>query len=341
MSDDLRRDPPFAPDGEQTPPGFDPPPWDEEVAVPVAPTDLESETLNMAPADAVGPPVDPIAAPSTVEPVGSAHVPPAPTPAVPAEINAPIGDGEGAPKEGGWLPSLRQVGLATRLNLSAAIGPDPEWPVFTHGLHSSMRQALGLIVVVTLIVGLPTLVTTWMGLAERGATLQLLQVQAIAGRVAGLVPARLVPDLALELQKTAELVGGLSPSAPPQVAAGLSATSAWLALPMRALTIWMAYGLLVLGVAKALGSGATLPRFYASTGYAVMPLVLLLLFPLPVVGPWIGLLGVLLALVAYGLAVAHATELDHWRAAIAVLLPAAVLALAGALLGFVAFALFF
>lgn len=260
-------------------------------------------------------------------------VPAAPAPAAPAAPPAPVmqpplGQGAGAPSNGGWLPTLRQLLDAGRFRLAEAIGPEPEWPFFVRGLHSSMRQAAGLITLVMLIAGLSLLVVTWQGLAQSHTTLALVQARESALRMAPFVP----KVLGHELQAAAALLDALAPTAPPQAAAGLSALSAWLALPLRALTVWLAYGVLVLAVAKALGAGTTLPRFYAATGYAVLPLLALLLFPIPVVGPWLALLGTLPALIAYVLAVEVVTGYDHWRALLCTLLPAAVLALAGALL---------
>lgn len=263
---------------------------------------------------------------------------PAPAPAVapsaastaqPAPLmEPPLGGGMGSPNNGGWLPTRRQLFDAAQFKLAAAIGPEPEWPYFLRGLHSSMRQAMGLILLILLVAGLPLLVVTWIGLAERHSTLTLLQAEQTALRM---VP--LVPDvLGDELQAAAGLISALTPTAPAQSAAGLSALSAWLALPLRALTFWLAYGVLVLGVAKALGAGTTLPRFYAATGYPFLFLLTLLLYPLPVVGPWLALAGVALALIAYVGAVSVVTGLDRWRALICILLPAAVLALTGALL---------
>lgn len=328
MSDDLRPQPP-APE----------PPRSEASPLKTAGSPDRSVPPGFEP-EPPGPAYTPVAAPPAILVTETPTTAPIVTETVRPVMEPPLGEGEGAPlMGGGWLPTLRQAADALRLNLPAAIGPDPDWPFFRRGLHSSMRQALGLIVVVTLLAGLPALISNWVGLAERHTTLQLLQAQGVANRLSNLAPAALVPNLALELGKTAELVSGLTPVASPQVAAGLSALSAWLALPFRVLAVWLAYGLLVLVVAKALGAGTTLPRFYAATGYAVLPLLLSLLFPLPVIGPWIALVGALLAVVSYVLAVVFVTGLDRWRALIAVLLPAAALALAGVLLGSVLFLL--
>ncbi len=264
----------------------------------------------------------PAAPARAVAPSAAAAAQPAPL------MEPPLGGGVGAPNSGGWLPTQRQLLDAAQFKLAAAIGPEPEWPFFLRGLHSSMRQAMGLILLILLVAGLPLLVVTWMGLAERHSTLALLQAEQAALRMVPLVPAALGD----ELQAAAGLLSALTPTAPPQTAAGLSALSAWLALPLRALTFWLAYGVLVLGVAKALGAGATLPRFYAATGYPFLFLLTLLLYPIPVVGPWLALVGVALALVAYVIAISVATGLDRWRALICMLLPAAVLAMAGALL---------
>jgi hypothetical protein len=276
-------------------------------------------------------------APADAAAVAEASTHPAPAETAPGEgprtEEPPTVEGQGAPSEGGWVPTWRQVADAARLDMVAALGPEPEWPDFQRGVHSSMRQMTGLITIVTLVAGLPALVTNWIDLAARHTTLQISQLQGVLDRLGQVAPGRLAPGMGDALTTSSQLLSGLTPMGGPQLAAGLSALSAWLALPLRVATVWIAYGVLVLLVAKLLGSGATLPRFYAATGLAVLPIALLVFFPVPLVGPWIGAVALILAFVAYIWAVSAATGLDRWRAAISALLPAAVLALAGVLLG--------
>ncbi len=217
-----------------------------------------------------------------------------------------------------WLPTTRQLADAARLRIAAALGPDYETGTYVAGVHTSMRQAFGLIVLVGLISGLSRMIWLWALLARAATVTPLLRLDDWSARLALRFPSM---DSFLLIRQQ---VGGLSPRAPAWVAAGLNAFGAWLSLPMRLLAVWIVYGLLVLLVAKLLGAGTTLPRFYAALGYAALPGLLLIFWPLPIVGLVAAPVAAILALVAAQRAVRATTGLDGVRATMALLLPPVV-----------------
>ena len=268
-----------------------------------------------------------------------AHTPPAPVALLAAPDDAPPTDPAPAVQANTgpaparvavaarWLPSTRQLANAVRLRMDAALGPAHEGMPFVPGLHTSMRQAFGLIVVVGLISGLSRMIWQWVVLARAGTVLPLAWLGVWSGRYA----LRFADVDAFSFFN--QQVSGLAPRAPAWIAAGLNALGAWISLPMRLLALWIVYGLLVLLAAKLLGAGTTLPRLYAALGYAALPALLLILWPLPVVGLVVAPLVIVLALVAAQRAVRAATGLDSVRALMALLLPPVVaLALWGLLL---------
>lgn len=226
---------------------------------------------------------------------------------------------------GGWLPVPRQMAAALRLRIAEAAGPDPGETPFVRGQHTSMRQGIGLIALAGLATGALHFVLLWIDLAAQGTVLPLVRAQEWLGRLAARLP-WLGNTMADTWTQAGQQIGGLAPRAPAWLAAGLSALSAWLHLPLRLLTIWLVYGLLVMVLAKLMGAGTTLPRFYAVTSYAALLLLPAALWPLPWIGPVLAAAGALLAFVAYLRAVRAATSLDLGRSILCVLLPAALLA---------------
>lgn len=242
---------------------------------------------------------------------------------------------ESKPAEGGWLPARRQIADALRLRIGQAAGPDPEGTAFTRGLHTSMRQGMGLVVFSGLATGALYFVLLWIRLAALGSVLPLLRAHVWMARLAVRLP------MGETWTQASEQLGGLAPRAPAWAAAGLSAAGAWLQLPLRLLALWIVYGLLVLVAAKLLGATTTLPRYYAVTSYAFLLLLPAALAPLPWIGPVAVAAGALLALLAYAGAVRAATSLDVGRSILCMLLPAAVLAGAYGILGLLLAGLYF
>ncbi len=107
----------------------------------------------------------------------------------------------------------------------------------------------------------------------------------------------------------------------------LWALGAWLGAPMRFWTIWLVGGLLVFMVARMIGARNTLPRFFAATGYAFLPLLLLVLLPVPIVGAVALVVALILFVLAYAQGVQVATQMEWGHVLIAMGLPIALLAI--------------
>lgn len=269
---------------------------------------------------------DPLDPPAEAAPVAE------PPPAAPALREEPHPDRETpAPRTGGWLPTLHQVISALQGDLGHAIGPDPEDVPFVRGTHSSMRQGVGLIVLVGLLSGLWRLLLHWSAIAETGALVPLLRASDGLLRLQGLFA--WLDREGLPAAQMRELVGGLAAREPWWLTGKLLSVGPWVNTPLRLLTWWLVYGLLVLLVAKVLGAGTTLPRFYAATAYAVLPLLLTILQPMAWLGPALTLVGWVAAVVLYARAVRVVSGLDWGRTGLSVAAP--VLLAAGATFFFV------
>ena len=248
-------------------------------------------------------------------------------------------DGALAPPEppllGGWLPSLQQMSNAVQFRLSQAVGPDPAHGVFQPGVHSSMREGVGMLFLVGFLAGLLDFFVNWISAARLGTNVPLAQLSTGVGRWAAL------PNTSstAEMTAAAETLAGLGTRAPGWVAAGLSALGEWISLPLQLMTIWIILGLFVLLTAKLLGAvqGLTLQRFYAATAYAFLPLVLTMLAPLACLGPVLGVIAWAWAFLLYVATVRFAADLDIGRTLIAIFAPLALLLLAGLVLVSVGF----
>ena len=214
-----------------------------------------------------------------------------------------------------WLPAWRQIADALAGRVTAAVGPAPTGVLFRYGIHTSMRQGMGLVLLVGALAALPTLVVNWIAAAQMHTVVPFARLVQWVERWPVEHPLyRLADDAVRSL-------AGLQPNAPPWAAAGLSALGVWVNAPLRLLAWWIVYGLAVLVVAKLLGAGTTLPRFYAATAYAALPLLLAAAAPLPWVGEALVLVAWLWAIVLYSTAVRAATESSWGRAIFSSLLP--------------------
>lgn len=233
---------------------------------------------------------------------------------------------------GGWLPSLQQISAALQFRVAQAIGPDPANVRFHPGVHTSMRQGIGVLVLVGLVAGLLDFLVNWISAARIGTALPLAQLStALSGWADS---SSTLFSNAAGAANAAQVLAGLEPKAPAWIAAGLSSLGAWISLPLQLMTVWIGYGLFVLLVARLLGATPTitLQRFYAATSYAFLPLVLTMLAPLACVGPIAGLAAWLWSFLLYVATVRFAAEVDTGKAVIAVLAPGAVFLLAWLLL---------
>jgi hypothetical protein len=220
-----------------------------------------------------------------------------------------------------WLPTVRQIRAALHLNLAAAVDGDE---LLQHDLEgmpaTTMQQALGLVFLTGLVAGLlPTLVN-WL-LATRAGTATVLvgAAQQLEPLASGVLP-HPFPTIVDALQTAA----GADPIFPGWLAAFLSALGGWINWPLDFLGIWIVYGIAVLVLAKFFGAAATLQRFYAGTGYAVLPLALLGFGVIPWIGPLIALAGIGFAAILYFYAMRYVTGLPPLQSVLSTVLPPAI-----------------
>ena len=217
-----------------------------------------------------------------------------------------------------WLPSPQQISNGAQMRPHA----------YT---DSTMQQALGMIVSLGLLAGLLPFAVHWFVAARAGTVLPLAQaarstieMQGLAGRFGSGVPWLWDPSAVSDLYRT---LAGLDQPLPGWLAAGLSALGEWINWPLRWLTLWIVYGILVMVANKMLGGHVTLQRFFAATSFAAAPLLLTGLSPIPCLGALASVAGIVWALAVYVRANAEVTGLETSRAAAAVLLPIPMLGL--------------
>ena len=225
-------------------------------------------------------------------------------------------DGSLAPPRNGWwsnwLPSLSQVQQAAQLRFTPAANVDV-WAI-------SMRQGMGFVVVAALLAGLlPFLVNSFIAL-RAGTSLPFIQLAQQAQDAQSSTPS--------QLRESFEILAGLAPAVlPGWLAALLSTVGEWINWPLRWLTWWLVYGTATLLAAKAWGAPTTLQRFFALTSYAAAPLIITGLGPIPCLGTIATLFAGVWSLGVYVSSVRAVTGLDWSRAVVAVILPAAIIAL--------------
>jgi hypothetical protein len=215
-----------------------------------------------------------------------------------------------------WVPTEDQIGAAARLNIADAVDPWERGAVTV-----TMRQGLGMIVVLALIAGLiPLIANLWLGLSMQ-TSVPLAQA---ANSVAPLTTAYPADSPISILGTMVQTIAGLPPRMPGILAAILSALGLWISTPINWLTAWIVYGLFVFGLARLMGASNTLQGFYAATSFAAVPLVLMGLGPIPWIGPLLMIAALVLALVVYYKAMRYVTRLDGGRTLLCMLLPLAV-----------------
>ncbi len=209
-----------------------------------------------------------------------------------------------------WLPTLAQIKQAVQLNFDRT--PVDVWAI-------SMRQGMGLVVVAAFVAGfLPFLVNSVVAIRV-GAPLPFVELAQQAQRATDGQPSLLGEAL--------QTLAGLSPAVlPGWLAALLSTLGEWINWPLRWLTWWLVYGTATLLAAKVWGAPTTLQHFFALTSYAAVPLILTTLSPVPCLGTLAQIAAWTWAVAVYVSSVRAVTGLDWGRAAVAVLLPAALLA---------------
>ena len=207
-----------------------------------------------------------------------------------------------------WLPSTQQMSDAAQLRPEAYTA-------------ITMRQALGMIVLLGLVAGFIPFLVNWALAARTGAALPLAMLARAGAAMQGgplVFPAAPVMSVMGDLYQT---LAGLGQPLPGWLAAGLSALGEWISWPLRWLNLWIVYGLLVMVLNKGLGATNTLQRFYAATGFAAVPLLLSGLAPIPCLGGLFRLAAWIWALAVYVKANQAVTGLSLGRSALAVFLP--------------------
>ncbi len=230
-----------------------------------------------------------------------------------------------------WLPSFDQMWNAARLNLADALDP------FERGsITVSMRQGLGMIVVLGLVAGTLQLLTNlWLGLSMGAAVPLAVAASSLADFAAGYAPNATLG----ELSNTASLMAGIEPRMPGFLAALLSALGLWLNWPLGWLSNWIVYGALTAGLARLLGATSHLQTFFAATSFTAVPLLLTGLTPLPFIGPIAVVAGVVWGFALYYQAFRRVTGLDAARTLLSLLLPVVVIAAMPTLLALAAMVL--
>jgi len=229
-----------------------------------------------------------------------------------------------------WLPSVKQMRSALRLNLAVAIDGDAlDRAELGDCPATSMREGMGLIALTALLTGLLPFLINWI-LAARWQTVTPLLGWTRAVSQSGF---DWIGDGGV-MAEAAGTIAGLNSWFPAWLAAGLSALGVWISMPLEWLAIWITYGLGVLIIAHFFGATTTLQRFYGGVSYAVLPLALGLLRPIPFIGPLLGLVALAWAFIIYVRAVKVVTDLDTGLAVLSALLPIVIAGLVGLIAGF-------
>lgn len=213
-----------------------------------------------------------------------------------------------------WLPSLSQVQQAAQLRFERTADATVDvWAL-------TMRQGMGLVIVAALLAGLlPFLVNSVVAM-RAGTPFPFVQLAQQAQDAQDTTPS--------QLGESFQTLAGLAPAVLPRwLAALLSTLGGWINWPLRWLTWWLVYGTATLLAAKAWGAPTTLQRFFALTSYAAVPLILTGLGPIPCLGAIATIVAAVWSFGVYTTSVRAATGLDWGRAVVAVILPAAIIAL--------------
>jgi len=217
-----------------------------------------------------------------------------------------------------WLPDFSQIWNAARLNLVDALDP------FERGyITVSMRQGLGMIVVLGLVAGLlPLLANLWLSL-RIGTAAPLAAVAASLADFAANSPSNMVAGY---VSTNASLIAGVEPRMPGFLAALLSSLGLWLNTPMNWLSNWLVYGAVVATLARMMGAPNNLQTFFAATSFTAAPMLLTGLAPIPFLGPVAVIVAFAWAVLLYYHAVRLVTGLDAARTLLSMFVPLVLVA---------------
>jgi hypothetical protein len=217
-----------------------------------------------------------------------------------------------------WLPDFNQIWNAARLNLVDALDP------YERGyITVSMRQGLGMIVLLGLLAGLlPFLANLWLSLRVGAAA----PIAAAAASLAEFAAGDPSNATARYVSANASLIAGLEPRMPGFLAALLSSLGLWLNTPLSWLSNWIVYGAAVAALARMMGAHNNLQMFFAATSFTAVPMLLTGLAPIPFFGPVAVILAWVWSLIVYYHAVRLATGLDAARTLLSMALPMVLVA---------------
>jgi len=216
-----------------------------------------------------------------------------------------------------WVPPPQKMSDAVQLRASGFTG-------------ITMRQSLGMVVFCGLLAGLVPFIVNWQLAASTGNALPLARVGAQASRLdlalseSGslfAVKSLLVPSNQALLGDLMLMLAGLDQPFPGWLAAFLSALGEWINWPLRWVTVWIVYGAMVMVCNKAFGAAVRLQPFFAATGFAAAPLLLIGLAPVPCLGGVSSVVGAVWSATVYARANEQVTSLTRGRSLAAVLLP--------------------
>ena len=208
-----------------------------------------------------------------------------------------------------WLPTPQKMSDAVQLRASG----------FT---ETTMRQSLGMVFLLGLLAGFLPFLVNWEQAASAGTALPLARLGAQASLLQDL-PLNYVFALfnPVHLGELFQLIAGLPQPLPGWLAAFISALGEWINWPLRWLALWIVYGALVMVCNHVLGATCRLQPFFAATGFAAAPLLLIGLSPIPCFGRVCSVVGVIWAFLVYTRANEEVTRLPRLRSLAAVLLP--------------------
>lgn len=216
-----------------------------------------------------------------------------------------------------WLPAFDQAIAALRLAPADALDPAERGAVTV-----TMRQGLGLVVVLGLAAGvIPFIANLWLAISY-GTSVPLAQAARGVAELTGGYPAFLPLDI---VGHTVQSLAGIQPAMPGLLAAMFSALGLWLNWPLDWVANWIVYGAAVFVVARILGSRGMLPSLFAATSFTAVPMVLTGLQPIPILGPLAAVAGLVWGALVYFRSLRYASGLDTARTLLAMLLPVAAL----------------
>ena len=208
-----------------------------------------------------------------------------------------------------WLPSPQKMSDAVQLRASG----------FT---ETTMRQSLGMVFLLGLLAGFIPFLANWEQAASVGTALPLARLGAQASLFQETPPDHVAAYFdPVQLGDLFQVIAGLPQPLPGWLAAFISALGEWINWPLRWLAVWIVYGALVMVCNNVLGATCRLQPFFAATGFAAAPLLLIGLSPIPCLGRVCSVIGVVWAFIVYARANEAVTSLPRLRSLTAVTLP--------------------